>query len=113
MDVGRGSMPTYVSFTLPCPWRPKRRRNLHQDYERDLSLAQRLLDERAAAAVPASRVKTILRRGEPVHVLAALARDENIDLVVVGTHQHHRAGDILVGSSLSASSGLLRVRWSW
>jgi universal stress protein A len=72
--------------------------NLHQDYDRDLSLAQRLLDERAASAVPASRVKTILRRGEPVHVLAALARDEHIDLVVVGTHQHRRAGDILVGS---------------
>ena len=71
--------------------------NPHQNYDRDLSLGQRLLDERAAA-VPASRVKTILRRGEPVHVLAALARDEHIDLVVVGTHQHHRAGDILVAS---------------
>jgi universal stress protein A len=72
--------------------------NLYQDYDRDFSLAQRLLEERAAAAAPASRTKTILRRGEPADVLAALARDEGIDLVVVGTHQHHRAGDILVGS---------------
>jgi universal stress protein A len=71
----------------------------HQDYDRAVALAQRLLEERAAAATTlGARVRMILRRGEPVHVLAAMARDENIDLVVVGTHQHHRAGDILVGS---------------
>jgi universal stress protein A len=73
--------------------------NPPQDDDRDVALAQpqRLLEERAAA-VPTSRVKTILRRGEPAHVLAALARYEYIDLLVVGTHEHHGAGDILIGS---------------
>jgi len=98
VDVGRSLDADLRLVHVAMPMAAEAPSNLHQDYERDLSLAQRLLDERAAAAVPASRVKTILRRGEPVHVLAALARDENIDLVVVGTHQHHRAGDILVGS---------------
>lgn len=68
-----------------------------QDDDRGVALAQRLLEERAAA-LPTSRVKTILRRGEPAHVLSALARDEYIDLLVVGTHEHLGAGDILIGS---------------
>ena len=85
--------------------------NPHQNYDRDLSLGQRLLDERAAA-VPASRVKTILRRGEPVHVLAALAGNEHIDLVVVGISiTGPRTSSWVV--SLSASSSLLRVQWAW
>jgi universal stress protein A len=71
--------------------------HLSQDDDRGVARAQRLLEERAAA-VPTSRVKTILRRGEPAHVLSALARDEYIDLLVVGTHEHHGAGDILIGS---------------
>ena len=86
--------------------------NLHQDYDRGFALAQRLLEERAAAA-PASRIKTIVRRGERAQVVAALARDEHIDIVIVGTHEHHPAGDILIGSSPNASFGLPRVRSSW
>jgi len=74
-------------------------RKVRQDDDRAGALVQRLLEERAAAAgTLAGRVKTALRRGEPVQVVAAMARDENIDLVIVGTHRHHRAGDILVGS---------------
>jgi universal stress protein A len=74
-------------------------RKVRQDHARAVALAQRLLEERAAAAAAlAGRVKTVLRRGEPGEVLATMARDENIDLLVVGTHQRHRAGDILVGS---------------
>ena len=72
--------------------------NCHQDYDRDFSLAQQRLDERAAVAVPASRVKTILCRGETADVLAGLVPDEHIALVVVGMHHHHGAGDIVVGS---------------
>ena len=72
--------------------------NRHQDYDRELSLAQQRLDERAAAAAPASPVKTILRTGERADVLAGLVRNEHIDLVVVGMHQHYGAGDIVVGS---------------
>jgi universal stress protein A len=71
--------------------------NLPQDDDRGVALTQRLLEERAAA-VPTTRVKAILRSGEPAHVMAALARDEHIDLLVVGTHEHHGAGDILIGS---------------
>lgn len=73
-------------------------RKAYQDYERDAALAEQRLRERAASAVVARGVKTLLRTGEPAQVLAEMASAENIDLVVVGTHQHHRAGDILVGS---------------
>jgi nucleotide-binding universal stress UspA family protein len=66
--------------------------------EYGFGVAKRLLEERAATAALASRVKTILSRGEPAHALAAIAREEDIDLVVVGTHGHRQAGDILVGS---------------
>jgi universal stress protein A len=71
---------------------------VYQDYERMAAQAQRMLKDRAADAALASGVKTMLSRGEPVQVLAEMARAENIDLVVVGTHQHHPAGEILVGS---------------
>jgi universal stress protein A len=98
VDVARSLDADLCLVHVAMPVAAEAPSNLHRDYDRDLSLAQRLLDERAAAAVPASRVKTILPRGEPAHVLAALARDEHIDLVVVGTHQHRRAGDVLVGS---------------
>src|SRR5438445_743111 len=76
------------------------------------AVAQRLLEERAAVA-PASRVKTILRRGEVAYVLAALACDEHVDLVVVGTPAHHRAGDIFVGSVAERLIRLARARWPW
>jgi nucleotide-binding universal stress UspA family protein len=73
-------------------------RKAYQDYERTAAQAQRMLQDRAAAAALPSGVKTMLSRGEPVQVLAEMARAENIDLVVVGTHRHHPAGEILVGS---------------
>jgi len=85
-----------VHVAMPMPGDAPQK--VDQDYEHAVALAQRLLEERAASATLGSRVKTVLRRGEPVQVLAAMARDENIDLVIVGTHQRHRAGDILVGS---------------
>jgi universal stress protein A len=86
-----------VHVAMPMPAGTPRKGR--QDYDSAVALAQRQLEERAAAATAlAGRVKTILRRGEPGEVLAAMAHDENIDLLVVGTHQHHRAGDILVGS---------------
>jgi nucleotide-binding universal stress UspA family protein len=72
-------------------------RNVVRDHERMAARAEAMLKERAAAAALATGVETILRRGEPVHVLTEMARVGNIDLVVVGA-QHHRAGDILVGS---------------
>ena len=84
----------HVAMPMPGGAPPK----VDQDYENAVALAQRRLEERAASATLGSRVKTVLRRGEPVQVLAAMARDENIDLVIVGTHQRRRAGDILVGS---------------
>jgi len=85
-----------VHVAMPMPGDAPQK--VDQDYEHAVALAQRLLEDRAASATLGSRVKTVLRRGEPVQVLAAMARDENIDLVIVGTHQRHRAGDILVGS---------------
>jgi len=85
-----------VHVAMPMPGDAPQK--VDQDYEHAVALAQRLLEERAASATLGSRVKTVLRRGEPVQVLAAMARDENIDLVIVGTHQRQRAGDILVGS---------------
>ena len=85
-----------VHVAMPMPGDAPQK--VDQDYEHAVALAQRLLEERAATATLGSRVKTVVRRGEPVQVLAAMARDENIDLVIVGTHQRQRAGDILVGS---------------
>jgi universal stress protein A len=73
-------------------------RSVYQDYERNAARAEQMLKERAAAAAVASGVKTLFRTGEPAQVLVEMASVENIDLVVVGTHQHHPAGDILVGS---------------
>ena len=112
VDVGRSLDADLRLVHVAMPMAAEAPSNLHQDYHRDLSLAQRLLDERAAAAVPASRVKMILRRGEPVHVLAALARVEHIDLVVVGISITGPTTSSWV-VSLSASYSLLRVRWSW
>ena len=72
-------------------------REVVRDQEHMAARAEGLLRERAAAAARAHGVKTILRRGEPAQVLSEMAHAENTDLVVVGA-QHHRAGDILVGS---------------
>ena len=66
-------------------------------HEYEFGVAKRLLEERAATAAPAGRAKTILSRGEPAHVLATMARDEQVDLLVVGTHGQ-QATEFLVGS---------------
>src|SRR5437660_1950777 len=97
-----------VHVAMPMPGDAPQK--VDQDYEHAVALAQRLLEERAASATLGSRVKTVLRRGEPVRELAAMARGENIDLVIVGTHQHHPAGDVLWGVFPSASFGLPRLR---
>jgi universal stress protein A len=63
-----------------------------------LAADERSLEERATRAGLGSRVKTMISRGEPAEALAAIARDEGIDLLVVGTHGHRQAAGILVGS---------------
>jgi nucleotide-binding universal stress UspA family protein len=85
-----------IHVAMPMPTDAPRK--AYQDYERNAALAEQMLKERAASAAVVSGVKTLLRTGEPAHVLAEMASAENIDLLVVGTHQHHRPGDILVGS---------------
>lgn len=74
-------------------------RKLRQDYERHFAVSQRLLEERAPAATARGvNVKTLVTTGDPAEVVAATAHDESIDLVVIGTHGHERAGEVLVGS---------------
>ena len=90
---------------IAMPMSPDAPRNVVRDHERMAVRAEGMLKERAATAALATGVKTILRTGEPVQVLTDMARAGNTDLVVVGA-QHHRAGDILVGS---VAERLIRV----
>jgi nucleotide-binding universal stress UspA family protein len=59
----------------------------------------RLLDERArAAAAEGLHVRTVVRTGRPGETIADCARDEGVDLVVVGTHGRHGLNRLLLGS---------------
>ena len=91
----RASMPklrlVHVAMSMPAA----APRKLRQDYERHFAVSQRLLEERAPAATARGiNVKTLVTTGDPVEVVAATAHDESIDLVVIGTHGHERAGEV-------------------
>jgi nucleotide-binding universal stress UspA family protein len=45
------------------------------------------------------RVKTIVKLGKPFIEIVQVARDENIDLIVMGTHGHTGVEQILFGST--------------
>jgi len=96
MDVGRGSMPTYVSFTLPCPWRPKRRRT----FIRIMTAISHWPNGCWTSAQPP-------RAGKPRQDDSPQRRAGSCAGGVgrwrthrprCRWHQHHRAEDVLVGS---------------
>ena len=97
IDLARGLKADLRLVYVAMPIAADAPQDLVRDHERMAARAEAMLKERAAAAALASGVKTILRRGEPARVLTEIAHAENTDLVVVGA-EHHRAGDILVGS---------------
>jgi nucleotide-binding universal stress UspA family protein len=60
----------------------------------------------AAGAAPFQHLYTHQRMGDPAHELAQLAADVEADLVVVGTHDWHRASQRLLGSVTEAVTRL-------
>jgi nucleotide-binding universal stress UspA family protein len=70
-----------------------------QDHERLVATAQRRLAERVAeAGARGVRAKAVIRTGDPSVVIAQTARDEALDLVVVGAHGCTDPNQIVVGS---------------
>jgi nucleotide-binding universal stress UspA family protein len=65
---------------------------LRQNCEREL---QRLADRNVQGAVP---VEIRVGRGQPVHELVRLARDGQVDLILLSTHGHTGLKHVLLGS---------------
>jgi universal stress protein A len=59
---------------------------------------QRLGELAADTALPAGRVVTTAVVGTPVDQVLALVKDEQIDLIVLGTHGRGLVGHLLLGS---------------
>lgn len=59
---------------------------------------QRLVELAAETKLPPDRVKTTAVVGTPVDQVLALIKDEQIDLVVLGTHGRGLVGHLLLGS---------------
>ena len=85
----------HVGMAIPSEASPQFRR----EHARHFAAIERRLEERAVvAAVLAIPVKTIAGSSDPAHVIATTVLDENINLLVLGTHSHHRWEEIVAGS---------------
>jgi len=70
-----------------------------RDHQEELGRAEAALGQRVArTAAQGVLVKTLLRTGDPADVIAATARDQRVDLVVVGSHGVHEPSTMLIGS---------------
>jgi len=49
------------------------------------------------ATVAGIRVTPLLSEGEPAEMIATVSREEDVDLVIVGSH-HHESATLLIGS---------------
>ena len=67
--------------------------------------AQGILDE-VAAELPGVEVKTEVGDGAPTEVLARLAAQPEVDMVVIGHHGRGRLSQLLIGS---VATGLVQI----
>jgi nucleotide-binding universal stress UspA family protein len=71
---------------------------VRHDHDRLTVAARRLLDEKAALAVPRGiAMRAVVKDGLAPEVIAATALDEGADIVVVGSHGHDGDTGTLIG----------------
>lgn len=69
------------------------------DYDRAIETAERRVTERTWTATSRGlAVKGLVSTGNPAEVITVMARDERVDLVVVGGHPPLGSNEILIGS---------------
>ncbi|MCC7370853.1 MAG: universal stress protein [Chloroflexi bacterium] len=89
-DIVDGLDPLSLSFRRPG--------------EADLEMARAYLDDLAAAQQPTEQpVDTLVDEGRPGTVLAALARQEGVDLIVMATHGRTGLARLTMGSVATAT----------
>jgi nucleotide-binding universal stress UspA family protein len=94
--------PTYTAYGFTPDEFPA----IHSFHEETRTRAQKTLDESAALVATQDLTPiTHLGDGSPLHVLAEMAENLGVDLVVLGSHGHSIVASLLLGS---VAEGMVR-----
>ena len=68
-------------------------------HERMKTTSQRVLEE--IPHCPLSEERIIVKAGHPVDEIVKIAKEQNFDLIIMGTHGHGELEELMVGSTAS------------
>lgn len=98
LDLARTVGAEALLLHVTIPWPAAAPLAVRQEHERHAAATRTLLEERTTRAATAVPTKILVTTGDAAEVIAATARDERVDLVVVGTHGRDEPSELLIGS---------------